>query len=78
MGEKRRKMKHDLDAPPASVRTSTDVDRVRACIRQGGRLTVRMIADELNIIECTVQQIVTQDVNMKKKCVQKLFKKNFE
>jgi hypothetical protein len=45
---------------PASVAgTSTNVDSVRAFIRQDRRLTIRMIVDELNINECTVHQIVT-------------------
>jgi hypothetical protein len=34
---------------PASVRTSTNFDRVGAFIPQGRRLTIRMIADELDI-----------------------------
>jgi hypothetical protein len=29
-----------------------------------------MIADELNINECTVHQIVTQDLNMRKVCAE--------
>jgi hypothetical protein len=32
---------------PASLRTSTKVDRVRAFIRQDRRLTIRKIADEI-------------------------------
>jgi hypothetical protein len=34
---------------PASVRRSTNVDRVRAFIRQDQCLTIRMIADDLNV-----------------------------
>jgi hypothetical protein len=49
---------------PAPVRTSTNVDRVRAFLRQDRRSTIRMIADEVNV--CTVHQMVTQDVNMRK------------
>jgi hypothetical protein len=52
----------------ASLRISTNVDRVRALIGQNRRLTNRMIADELNINECTVHQIVTQDLNTRKLC----------
>jgi hypothetical protein len=33
---------------PACVRTSTNIDHVRAFIRQDRLLTIRMIADELN------------------------------
>jgi ribosomal protein S25 len=50
----------------ALVGTSTNVDRVRAFIRQDRRLTIRMIADELNINECMVRQIVTKDLNVRK------------
>jgi orotate phosphoribosyltransferase-like protein len=39
---------------------------VKAFIRQGRCLTIGMIADELHINECTVYQIVTQDLNMRK------------
>jgi hypothetical protein len=34
----------------ASVRQSTNIDRVRALIRQGRHLTIRMIGDELHIV----------------------------
>jgi hypothetical protein len=53
---------------PASVRASTSVDRVRAFIRQDGRLTIRIIADELDINECTVHQSFTQNLNMRTFC----------
>jgi hypothetical protein len=51
--------------PHASVRTSTNVDHARAFIRQNRGLTIRKIAIEVNINECTVHQIVTQDLNMR-------------
>jgi histone-lysine N-methyltransferase SETMAR len=53
---------------PASVRTSTNVDHVRAFVRQDQRLKIRIITDELNINECTVHQIFTQDFNTRKVC----------
>jgi hypothetical protein len=52
----------------ASVRESMNVVRVKVLIRQGRHLTIRMIADELNTNECTVQKIVTQDFNTRKVC----------
>jgi hypothetical protein len=58
---------------PASLTTSTNVDRVRALIHQDRRLTIRMIANELN--ECTVHQIATQDLIMRTACA-KLFPEN--
>jgi hypothetical protein len=61
---------------PASVRTSTNVDRVMmAFIRQDRRLTIRIVADELNINECTVHRIVTRDLNMRKVCSKMVPKK---
>jgi hypothetical protein len=59
---------------PASVWTSTNIDRVMAFI-QNWCLTIRIIADELNINECMVHPIVTQDLNMRKVCA-KMFPKN--
>jgi hypothetical protein len=50
------------------MRTSTNVDRVGSFIRQDRRLTIRTTADDLNINECTVHQIVTQDLNMRNVC----------
>jgi hypothetical protein len=53
---------------PTSVRTSTNIDRVRTFTLQDRRLKIRMIADELNINDCTDHQIVIQDFNMRKVC----------
>jgi hypothetical protein len=41
---------------------------VRASIHQDRRLTIGMIADELNDNEYVLHQIVTQDLNMRKVC----------
>jgi hypothetical protein len=51
---------------PPSVRTSRNIDHVRAFIRQDQRLTIRMIADGCNINECMLRQIATQNLNMRK------------
>jgi hypothetical protein len=51
---------------PASMRTSTNVNRVRAFLCQNRHLAGWMIADELNINECMVHKIVTQDLNWEK------------
>jgi hypothetical protein len=59
---------------PSSVR-STNVDHVRAFIRQDRLLTIRMIADKLNINGCKVHQVVTRDLNMRKVCA-KIVPKN--
>jgi hypothetical protein len=62
---------------PASVRISTNVDLVRAFILQDRRLKIRIIADKLNTNECTIHQIVTQDLNMRKVCA-KMVPKYFQ
>jgi hypothetical protein len=54
-----------VEDEPRSGRASTNVDRVRAFIRQDQRLTIRIIADELNIHECMIHQILMQDLNMR-------------
>lgn len=53
-------------ACPVSARTGTNVNHVRAFICQNRHLAIWMTANELNINEYTVHQIVTQDVNCKK------------
>jgi hypothetical protein len=67
------------DKPPSrrctSVRTSTNVDHVWPFIRQDRRMIIPVIADELNINERTVQQIVTQNLNMRRVCA-KMVPKN--
>jgi hypothetical protein len=55
---------------PACLRTSTNVDRMRDFICQDRRLTIQIIPNELNINECTVHQIVTEDLNMRKVCAE--------
>jgi hypothetical protein len=57
-----------LSGRPASVKRNINVDHMRAFIHQDRCLIIRMIADELNIDECMVHQIVIQDSNMRKVC----------
>jgi hypothetical protein len=59
---------------PAFVRIGTDVNRVRAFVRQDGRSTIGMTADDLNSHECTVHQTVTQNLNMRKVCAEMVSK----
>jgi len=44
------------------------VEIVRALVRSDRRLTVRMIASELNFNHTTVHQILTEELAMKKFC----------
>jgi len=44
------------------------VEKVRALVRSDRRLTVRMIASELNLNHTTVHRILTQELAMRKVC----------
>ncbi|KAL4126948.1 hypothetical protein QTP88_011146 [Uroleucon formosanum] len=59
---------------PVEARTD-NVQRVRTLVRQDRRLTVRMLADELNLKRETVRKILTDDLSMKKLCT-KMVPKN--
>ncbi|VVC36258.1 Winged helix-turn-helix DNA-binding domain [Cinara cedri] len=60
---------------PVEVRTDNNVQRVRTLVHQDRRLTVRMLADELNLKRETVRKILTDDLSMKKLCA-KMVPKN--
>ena len=45
-----------------------NADIVRALVRSDRRLTVRMIASELNLNHTMVHQILTEELAMKKSC----------
>jgi len=51
---------------PKTQRTDANVDRVRTLVRSDQRLGVRVIAEELNLNRETVQQIVKEDLGMRK------------
>jgi hypothetical protein len=50
---------------PSMARTNETVDCVNAMIRGDRRLTIREIADELNLSFGTCQAILTQDLGMR-------------
>jgi len=52
-----------------------NVEKVRALVRSDCRLTVRMIASELNFNHTMVHRILTQELAMRKVCV-KIVPKN--
>ena len=54
---------------PTTSRTNENVERVREKVRSDRRLTVRMIADESSINSERVWKIITEDLGMKKICV---------
>ncbi|XP_054431328.1 protein GVQW3-like [Pteronotus mesoamericanus] len=51
---------------PATSRTPENVERVRAAISKGRRLTVRELEADLGIPKTTVSQILTQDLGLKR------------
>ena len=53
---------------PSSSRTADNVERVKQMVRGDCRLTVRMIADELEINRDSVWKIITVDLGMRKIC----------
>ena len=53
---------------PSTSKTDNNVEIVGALVRSDRRLTVRMIASELNLNHTTVHQILTKELAMKKLC----------
>ena len=53
---------------PANVRTDENIERLRDMISSDRRLTIRIIAEELNMTKESVRSILTQDLNMRKVC----------
>jgi len=60
---------------PSTSKTDNSVGEVQALVRSDRRLTVRMIASELNLNHTTTHQILTQELVMKKLCA-KIVPKN--
>jgi predicted transcriptional regulator len=61
---------------PVTMETDENVDNVRTLVRNDHRLSIRMIAKELNVDKETVRQILTENLKMKKACA-KMVLKNF-
>jgi len=64
-----------VEDEPRAGRTSTsttddNVERVRSLVRPDRRLTLRMISSELNLNRFTVNQILTQDLDMRILCAE--------
>jgi hypothetical protein len=51
---------------PKSQRTDANVDRVRTLVHSDQRLGTRLIAEELNMNKETLQQIITDDLEMRR------------
>ena len=52
----------------ATSRTEENIAKVRQIVRQNRRLTVRSIAEQVNIDTETVRKILTEDLDMRKVC----------
>ena len=53
---------------PSTSRTADNVERVEQMVRGDCRLTVQMIADELEINRNSAWKIITEDLGMRKIC----------
>jgi hypothetical protein len=51
---------------PVTMKTDENVEKVRTLVRNDRRLSIRMIAEELNVDKETVRQILTENLKMKK------------
>jgi len=53
---------------PATSRTEENIANVRQIVRENHWLTVRSIAEQVNINRETVRKILTEDLDMRKVC----------
>jgi len=53
---------------PTTSRTEENIAKVRKILRKNRRLTVRSIAEQVNIDRGTVRKILTEDLDMTKLC----------
>ena len=53
---------------PSTSRNDNNIERVRQAVRGDRRLTVRMIASELDINRDCVWKVITEDLGMRKIC----------
>ena len=56
---------------PATSRTEENIAKARQIVRKNRRLTVRSIAEQVNIDRETVWKILTEDLDMRKACAKK-------
>jgi len=55
---------------PATSRTEENSEKLRQIVRENRRLTVRSIAEQVNIDRETVRKILTEDLDMRKVCAE--------
>jgi len=59
---------------PATSRTEEKIAKVRQIVRENRRLTVRSIAEQVNIDRETARKILTEDLDMRKVCAKMVSK----
>jgi len=69
------RVKHEPHSGRPTSKMDNNVEKVRALVRSDRRLTVQIIASELNLNHNTVHQILTQELAMRKVCA-KIVPKN--
>jgi len=52
----------------ATSRTEENIAKIRQIVRENRRLTVRSVAEQVNIDRETVRKILTEDLDMRKVC----------
>ena len=76
LSEGRESIKDDpCSGRPSTSKMDNKVEKVRALVQSDVRLTMRMIASELNLNHTTVHQILTQELTMRILCA-KIVPKN--
>jgi len=55
---------------PAANRTEENIAKIRQIVRENRRLTVRSIAEQVNVNRVTVRKILTEDIDMRKVCAE--------
>jgi len=63
---------------PVTSRTEENIAKVRQIVRENLRLTVRSIAEQVNIDRETVREILTEDLDMRKVCAKMVPKELIE
>ena len=61
-------VENERSGRPSTTLTSDNTARVRELVRSDRRLTVNMIADEVNVNREAVRRILTEELGMRKIC----------
>ena len=65
---KRKVTDEERSGQPATSRTHENISKSRQIVRQNRRLTVKSIAEQVNIDREKVRKILTEDLDMRKVC----------